>query len=68
MAKRYTYDAGDAQGGEQLGKPKIVRAPTKPKHQGYDYVDPQGGKLAKAALKGIGKAFGAASRYLDEKK
>lgn len=58
MAKRvYTHD----QGGEHMdkrGETKVVRAATgKHARQGYDYVDPQASKLAKAAAKGVGRGI-----------
>jgi hypothetical protein len=56
MAKKtYTYDPAikNVAKGE---KPKVYRAATG-KNAGYDFLDPQGGAIAKAAAKGIGRGI-----------
>jgi hypothetical protein len=55
MAKKtYTYDP--AVGIIEGGKAKVYQAATG-KNAGYDFVDPQGGRIAKAAAKGIGRGI-----------
>jgi len=67
MAKK-SY--GHNQGGEYGEEIKVVRLPSKKKHQGYDYIDPQAGRIAKGAAKGIGNIIKGVARkvngYLDE--
>jgi hypothetical protein len=55
MAKKtYTYDPAIGIVGAKKAKTYQVATG---KNAGYDFVDPQGGRIAKAAAKGVGRGI-----------